>query len=101
MDRCELVTIDAGISRQGIGSQLLAQVENAARAVGCKKIWLITTNDNTDAAAFYTRRGYRLVAVHLDALDESRRLKPSIPTIGDRGIPLRDEWEFEKDLSIR
>lgn len=95
---CELVSIDSTIQGQGIGSQLLARVENEAKQAGCRKIWLITTNDNLKAAIFYSRKGYRLIRVHLDALDVSRKLKPSIPKIGDHGIPLRDEWEFEKTL---
>ena len=33
------------------------------------------------------------------AVDESRaRLKPEIPTIGDHGIPLRDELELEQPV---
>lgn len=95
---CELVSIDSTIQGQGIGSQLLTRVENEAKQAGCRKIWLITTNDNLEASAFYARKGFRLVHVHLDALDESRKLKPSIPKTGNHGIPLQDEWEFEKSL---
>ena len=95
---CELVSIDSTIQGQGIGSQVLTKVENEAKQAGCRKIWLITTNDNLEASAFYVRKGYRLVHVHLEALDESRRLKPSIPKTGNHGISLQDEWEFEKSL---
>lgn len=95
---CEIVSIDAVIRGQGIGSRLLAAVENEARKSGCRKIWLITTNDNLEAATFYIKRGYRLAAVHLDALDLSRKLKPSIPKTGNHHLPLQDEWEFEKKL---
>jgi GNAT superfamily N-acetyltransferase len=95
---CELVSIDSTIQGKGVGSQLLAKVEDEARQRGCQKIWLITTNDNLEAANFYSRKGYRLVRVHLNALDESRKLKASIPKIGNHGIPLQDEWEFEKIL---
>jgi hypothetical protein len=35
------------------------------------------------------------VAIHRDALELSRRLKPQIPLIGLDGIPLRDEIELE------
>lgn len=38
------------------------------------------------------------VAVHRNALELSRRLKPGIPLIGDDGIPLRDEIELELTL---
>ena len=70
----------------------------AAREAGCGRVWLITTNDNLRALRFYQRRGFRLVAVHPDALERSRELKPSIPEIGLDGIPLRDELELELTL---
>lgn len=98
---CELVSIDSIVHGQGIGSRLLAGVEKSAKEAGCNKVWLITTNDNLEAAAFYTKNGYRLIAVHLDALDISRQLKPQIPKIGHHGLPLQDEWEFEKKLVSR
>ena len=55
----------------------------------------ITTNDDLDAIRFYQRRGWTITAVHVNALAESRKIKPSIPEIGNYGIPLRDEIEFE------
>jgi hypothetical protein len=39
-----------------------------------------------------------LVAVHRNALEQSRKLKPQIPLIGEHGIPLRDEIELEMPL---
>lgn len=93
---CEIVSINAVKRRQGIGTELLKRVEQEAKKSGCNKIWLITVNDNPEAAAFYSKRGYRLVKVHLNALEISRKLKPSIPKIGIHNIPLMDEWEFEK-----
>ncbi|OGK43098.1 hypothetical protein A3A46_02990 [Candidatus Roizmanbacteria bacterium RIFCSPLOWO2_01_FULL_37_13] len=95
---CELVSINAVIQGQGIGSELLKRAEREAKKSGCEKIWLITINDNSEAAAFYIKLGYRLVKVHLNALDISRKLKPEIPKIGNHGIPLLDEWEFEKTI---
>ncbi len=94
-DACELVTLDALRRRQGIGSALLARVAEEAAGRGCRRLWLITTNDNLDAIRFYQRRGMRLVAVHPGAADEARRIKPSIPLIGEDGIPIHDELEFE------
>lgn len=95
---CELVAIAATAQWRGIGSRLLAAVESAAAAADCRRLWLITTNDNADAIRFYQRRGYRLAAVHRDAIDAARRIKPSIPEVGNYGIPIRDELEFEKAL---
>jgi uncharacterized protein (TIGR00730 family) len=92
---CELVSLDAVEKRRGIGTALMRQVEAAARAAGCVRLWLVTTNDNLDALRFYQRRGFHLVRVHVDALQASRRLKPEIPERGDLGIPLRDELEME------
>jgi len=36
--------------------------------------------------------------VHLDAMQNSRKLKPSIPKKGHFGIPMKHEVEFEKEL---
>jgi hypothetical protein len=40
----------------------------------------------------------RLVALHPGAVDEARLLKPQIPAIGNYGIEIRDELEFELAL---
>jgi ribosomal protein S18 acetylase RimI-like enzyme len=92
----ELTSISAATSGRGIGTALISAVEEAAHAGGAARLWLITTNDNLDALRFYQRRGYRLVAVHAGAVDETRKLKPSIPETGNYDIPLRDEIELEK-----
>jgi GNAT superfamily N-acetyltransferase len=94
-DECELVTIDAFTPGQGAGFVLLHAVQRAAREQGCRRLWLVTTNDNTRALRFYQRHEMVLAALHRDALAESRRLKPSIPALGEDGIPLRDELELE------
>lgn len=94
--QCELITLHAISQWSGIGSELISHVEAAARNAGCSRVWLITTNDNVDALRFYQRRGYMLAAVHPNALQHSRLLKPSIPLIGKYGIPLRDEIELER-----
>jgi catechol 2,3-dioxygenase-like lactoylglutathione lyase family enzyme len=59
---------------------------------------LITTNDNLPALGFYQRRGLAIAAVYPNALEASRRLKPSISLVGLGGIPLRDEIELERRL---
>jgi GNAT superfamily N-acetyltransferase len=94
-DDCEVVTIDAFRRREGVGTALLEAVADEARSRGCRRVWLVTTNDNLDALRFYQRRGLRLVAVHAGAVDEARRLKPEIPRVGEYGIPIRDEIELE------
>lgn len=95
---CEVVTIDAIEEGRGIGTALIQRLAEHARSSGCRRLHLITTNDNLRAIRFYQRRGFRLIAVRVNALDESRRVKPSIPQIGMHGIPLRDELVFERSL---
>lgn len=95
---CELLSLNAVAQGQGAGTLLLTAVEEAARESSCSRVWLITSNDNLDAMRFYQRRRYRLVAVYPGAVDEARRVKPTIPLIGYHGIPIRDDWELEKRL---
>ena len=40
-----------------------------------------------------------MVAVREGAVDESRKRKPSIPLVNERGVPIRDEIEMERRLS--
>jgi len=94
-DACEIVTLDSLIEDRGIGTGLIEAVSTAASAVGCRRLWLITTNDNLHALGFYQKRGFRLAAVHPGAVDAARKLKPEIPLIGNDGIPIRDEIELE------
>ena len=100
-DQCEIVTLDAFVKFSGVGTALVEKVRQVATNRGCKRLWLITTNDNLDAIRFYQRRGFTIAAVHINALAESRKLKPSIPEIGQYGIPLRDEIEFEMVLGSK
>jgi GNAT superfamily N-acetyltransferase len=91
----EVVTLHAAVQRRGLGARLLAAGRDRARGLGCHRLWLITTNDNEPAIRFYERQGMTLVAIHQNALHESRKLKPEIPHFGLGGKPLRDEIEFE------
>jgi len=94
-NECEIVSMNSLAEGKGVGSALIDAVKNVAVKAGCKRLRLITTNDNTAAMIFYQKRGFRLVAVHRNAVEESRRLKPEIPAIGNDGIPIRDEIELE------
>ncbi|MGE5617597.1 MAG: GNAT family N-acetyltransferase, partial [Candidatus Woesearchaeota archaeon] len=84
-DQCEVLTLNAFTPRQGIGAALLRATARAAKSAGCRRLWLITTNDNLDAIRFYERQGLRLVAVHPGAVDQARKLKPSIPEFAPDG----------------
>ena len=97
---CEIVTIDAVIEGRGYGSVLLEAVAHLAAEAGCSRLWLITTNDNVRAIGFYRARGFEVVAVREDAIEESRKLKPSIPVANEHGVPIRDEIEMERRLSF-
>ena len=95
---CEIVVLKSLIENQGVGTALLNKVHLIAKEADCKRIWLITTNDNLNALKFYQKRDFQLVAVYRNALAESRKLKPQIPIIGIDRIPLRDEIELEMIL---
>ena len=97
-EACEVVTIDALREGVGIGTALLSAVVEAARAAGCVRVQLLTTNNNLRALAFYQKRGFRLVGLRPGAIDEERALKPSIPAFDASGLPIRDELHLELPL---
>lgn len=94
----EVVTVNAFLPGAGIGGQLLAGIAELGRRNDWRRVWLITTNDNTWALRSYQRHGFDLVALHRDALDRSRQLKPEIPVTGLDGIPIAHELELELRL---
>lgn len=94
----EIVTMNAVQKGIGIGSALLDEIEIIAKKNKCRRIWLITTNDNIDAIRFYQKRGFEIAFVHRYAIEESRKIKPQLPFVGKYGIPIRDEIEMEKIL---
>ena len=93
--QCEIVSLDSLVAKQGIGTALIEAVRRVAVEAGGSRLWLITTNDNVEALRFYQKRGFRLVQVHRNAIEQSRQLKPDIPLVADNGIPIRDELELE------
>lgn len=97
-DICEIVSLDSKRENMGIGSAPLKEIEKIAIDNQCKKMRLITTNDNMRALQFYQKRGYYLTKLYPNAMEEVRKQKPSVPLIGENGIPLRDEIELEKNL---
>lgn len=97
-DFAEIVSLDAFVQGRGTGSRLMDAAEEELRRRGVKEARLVTTNDNPRALSFYVRRGYRLVRLHLDAMDRVRQAKPHVPLIGNDGIPLHDMWELEREL---
>ena len=93
-NQCEIVTLNSLFEKKGIGSALVDSVRNEAYSNGCKRLWLITTNDNTHAFKFYQKLGFRVAAYHINGIEKSRKLKP-IPYIGIDNIAIRDEIELE------
>jgi ribosomal protein S18 acetylase RimI-like enzyme len=92
---CEVTSLDSLHEGQGIGSKLIDQAIGEAQARGCKRLFLITTNDNLNALGFYQKRGFEIAAIYRGAVNESRKIKPGIPLVGYNNIPLRDEIELE------
>ncbi len=92
----QIVTLDTIVRGRGFGRLLLEAVENRFHNLGLGRAWALMTNDNLRAVGLYLSRGYRLVRVHLDAVDRVREHKPKLPERGYEGIPIRDMWELEK-----
>lgn len=93
---CEIISLDSVIENRGLGSKLLDKVIEIAKIVGCERVWLMTTNDNTKAMRFYQKRGFDLVGFYKEAMMKAREIKPEIPKIGYDDIPIKHELEFEK-----
>jgi GNAT superfamily N-acetyltransferase len=97
-DSCQIISLDSIVKRKGIGTNLIEEVKKVGRKLGCRRIWLITTNDNIDALCFWQKIGFSIKAVYPDAVTLARRLKPQIPLIGNYGIPIRDEIKLEVEI---
>jgi len=100
-ESCEIIVFEVLKKFQGIGTKMLEKLKDISNDKGCKRIFLMTNNDNLDALRFYQRRGFHICAIHVDSVKESRKLKPGIPMIGEHGIPLRDEIDLELLLNER
>ena len=88
--------VAASARGQGVGTQLLEVAKTEAVEHGCSRLLVLNRrNRHSYERDFYQKRGWRLVAIHRDALEESRRLKPEIPRVGIDGIPVCDELELE------
>jgi GNAT superfamily N-acetyltransferase len=98
--RSELAVLAVTEDRQGhgLGALLVDAVAMAALHAGATTQWLVTTNDNLDALRLYQRHGYHLAELHRGAIDEARHHKPTLPALGDYGIPVRDELVLERLL---
>jgi len=91
----EVLTLNATVKGEGIGTALVLQSIEKARQVGCRRIFLTTTNDALRAVGFYQRLGFRMVTINIGAVDQARLTKPSIPETGEGGIGIHDEIVME------
>ncbi|PWV94494.1 acetyltransferase (GNAT) family protein [Paenibacillus cellulosilyticus] len=99
-NECEIVALNSYSENVGIGTELIELVKNKAITEHLSRLWLITTNDNIKAIRFYQKRGFDMKAIHLNAVDEARLHKPTIPLYNAEGIPIKHEIEFEIKLAV-
>ncbi len=97
-DPAELLLLSAFTKSPGVGSALLDELVAELRRRRVRSLRVTTTNDNLDALRFYQRRGFRLVELRPGAVNAARYRKPSIPTLGEYGIPLSDELDLVLDV---
>jgi len=94
-DAMEILTLNSILEGARIGSSLMLNAIDTARREGCTRVWLTTTNDNLRGIGFYQRLGFRMVKLNLGVVDEARKVKPQIPTYGERGVRIQDEIVME------
>jgi N-acetylglutamate synthase-like GNAT family acetyltransferase len=97
-DACEIMTLNSWCEGTGTGTALIEAARKAAKQGKCRRLFLVTTNDNTAALRFYQKQGFTIAGIRLDVMEQSRKLKPEIPPTGADGIPIRDEIELEMFL---
>ena len=95
---CEIISLDSRQEGRGSGRTLIGKAKETAVKRKCRRLTVITTNDNIQAIRFYQRCGFDMSHLYHNALNYSRKLKPEIPLIGANGIPLMHEIEFVMDL---
>jgi len=92
----QIVTLDTMVRGRGFGGRLLEVIESKFHSQGIGRAWALMTNENMRAVGLYLTRGYRLIRIHLDAVNRMREHKPKVPVKGYECIPIRDLWELEK-----
>ena len=86
--RCEVVALVVRDEGRGHGRALMEAAREVSQDEGCDHLWLITTDDNPRALAFYKSLGMTEARRHLDFVDVVRQSKP-----GSAGY--RDAIELE------
>lgn len=96
---CEITTLDSLVDGVGIGAALVKACVQQMKEDKMNRVWLVTTNDNLDSLKFWQQNEFQLVAIHRNAIEQARRLKPQIPIVGKYDIPIRDEIELEYPIA--
>lgn len=68
----EIVTLEAFVQWQGIGTVLVAAYLDRARSDGLGEVRVVATNDNVDALRFYQARGFVIHEVRVNAVAVAR-----------------------------
>ena len=91
---CEVLAVATERPRSGVGRALMVEVDDIARAHGCERLVLTTTDANTGAQAFYESIGFTLAQRLVGAVDECReRWKPELPA------HMHDELVYERPIA--
>jgi len=59
------LAVAASHQGRGVGTALMAELENRLRARGCVKAYLLVVPDNTAALDFYHRLGWDTMPIHI------------------------------------
>jgi ribosomal protein S18 acetylase RimI-like enzyme len=90
-DETEIALLWAFEQRRGIGRALVT----SCLALVDGSVWLVTTDDNVGAVAFYEALGFEIREVRAGAVDRAREeLKPQIPVVNADGVAIHDEIEL-------
>lgn len=90
----EVVVLESVVPRVGAGRALMEAVRTVAWAERAERVWLITTDDNPGALAFYERIGMVQVRVLPRFVDRVRSIKPSLPADAFRDA-IELEWRLD------
>jgi ribosomal protein S18 acetylase RimI-like enzyme len=55
------LAVDAAFRNNGIGANLMEELERRMKEKGCVRTYLLVTKDNLDAIQFYERRGWEVM----------------------------------------
>ena len=58
------LAVDTSFRGNGIGSQLMEELESRLRSKGCLKCYLLVTTDNSEVETYYQKRGWQ----HMDSV---------------------------------